>query len=247
MSVILPYQYKYISDKLGEMYAKIRDSIYKEGDATAAYNVAQQTLSQVSDAPEYSIGGIDAEPDYTTWGCAPADTTTESESSSDSEYSDWIENTTKYSAPPASIGNDLKTFWYTFANTNFNNENAKVLATAQVGNALRRLNKHVVNRMSSNVAANRTTADVGGPLSEGDSAIFTVSNITDYYNNYAFVSDADAAIVNMNASQLSLFDLGNQGGESPDGLDSSPTYFSADFVELSSRIGVTVPSGFITP
>jgi hypothetical protein len=229
MSVILPYQYKYLADKLGEIYGKIRDAVYNESDPTSAYNVARATVTQLSNPPTYSLGGIEAESDATTWGCAPAGTG-ESEDPTNSDYSEWTENTAKYTAPPLSITKDLKTFWFQFANTTFNNEQAKVLATSKVSQALRNLNSHVVSRMSADTSANRF------------SETFAVSSILDYYNNYAFVSDANAATVGMSASQLSIFDLGAVAG-----LDPSPSYFSANFVELSSRIGVTIPTQYIAP
>ncbi len=216
MSVILPYQYKYLADKLGEMYAKIRDAYYKEGDPTAVYNIAQATLKQPSDPPTYSTGGIEAESDGTNWGCAPPEGA-EDDNPDNAGYSQWIGNSAKYTAPPGSISRDLGTFWFQFVNTSFNSENAKALATTQVASALRNLNSHVVNRMS---------ADAGG-------TDFTVSNIQDYYNNYAYVDDATAASVGMSASQLSLFDLGDESD-----LDASPTYFTADFKELCERINV---------
>lgn len=221
MSVILPYQYKSLADKLGAIYAKIRDSVYDESDSTCAYRVAQSTLSEASDPPTYSAGGINAESDYTTWGCTAAGSG-ESEDPNNDNYSSWISNTTKYTAPPGSIGKDLGDFWFKFVNTTFNDEAAKRLATAQVGDALKKLNSHVVSRMSQ------------GP---GES---TISNIGQYYSQYAFVSDATATGLGMSASQLSLFDLGDEAG-----LDASPTYFSQDFAELSARIGVTINSQYV--
>jgi len=232
MSVILPYQYKAIADKLGAIYGKIRDSMFNESDSDTAYNVAQLILSETSNAPHYTTGGLHAESDVTTWGCAPAGTG-ESEVSSNANYSVWIGNSAKYTAPPNSIGTDLSIFMYSFANTTFNEESAKTVATNLVGNALRKLNAHIVKRMSSSTSANRTGLD---------GTTFTVNNISDYYTNYAYVSDADAVAVGMSASQLSIFDYGTEAG-----LDASPTYFSQNFAELSARIGTTINDQFITP
>lgn len=181
MSVILPYQYKFIADRLGEMYAKIRDSYFKEADATTCYSIAQDILTAPSNSPVYDEGGINAEPDTTTYGCLEPGTG-ESADPNNADYSVWISSASHYSAPPYSVSKDLGTFFYDFANSTFTEAKAKQVASNAIGGALKKLNSHIILRMSG------------------------ITTMAQYYSTYAYRTDE--ASYALSESQLSLFDYG---------------------------------------
>lgn len=137
MSVIYPSQYKTIADRLGEAYALVRDSIFKDGSGSSdtAYSKIKAAAEVVSDSGE----------DETIRGCG-APISGESTDSTDVNYSIFISGI-RYTAPPSSISNDLGTSWYSVLNTKLNETNAKKTAANLFSTALRKLNTHIVTRM----------------------------------------------------------------------------------------------------
>jgi len=211
-SVILPYQYKYIADRLGNIYAKIRDAIYDEADQNSAFFEAQKILTTESNSPVYSEGGIYAEGDGNQWGNG-APSGDESDDPTNENYSAWL-SSTRYVAAPGSIGKDLGRIFGDFPTQRFSSEQAKTQAASFCSASLRALNQHVVRR------------------SHG------ISNITEYYSTYSYRWDADDPL--QGESKLSLFDYGD------DGDTQNWSYFSQDFAELSSQVGVTIDSRWIS-
>lgn len=210
-SVVLPYQYKYIADRLGIIYAKIRDAIYDESDQNSAFFEAQRILTSNSNPPIYSEGGIYSEGDGSQAGNG-APISGESDDPTNEDYSEWLAST-RYVAAPGSIGKDLGRVFGDFPTQKFSYAQAKQDASGYCSAALRALNQHVVRRTHG------------------------ISSITEYYNTYSY--RADAQDPNEAESKLSLFDYGDDG-DTPNW-----SYFSQDFAELSSQIGVTIDSRWI--
>jgi len=137
MSVIYPSQYKTIADRLGEAYALVRDSIFKDGagSTNTAYSKIKAAAQVISDSGE----------DETIRGCG-APISGESTDSTNANYSVFISGV-RYTAPPSSISNDLGTTWYSMLNTKLNETNAKKTAANLFSTALRKLNNHIITRM----------------------------------------------------------------------------------------------------
>lgn len=127
MSVILPYQYKYIAEKLADAYAKVRDSLYKSS-GESVYSIAQETLVEDANVTG-SAGGVESADDTTIWGSTAT-------------------SGTNYTAPPGSIAKDIGSSWYDFANSNFTETQAKSYASGLIGPSLKKLNSHIVKRMA---------------------------------------------------------------------------------------------------
>lgn len=185
MSVILPKHYKVLAEELAKSYVEIRDAIYR-GESGDVYSIIHETLVD----SEYGIAEGSLSSDVTLDGSDP-----------DPEA-------TSVSAPPGSIGSDLGSFWFSFANSNFSEERAKSYAASLVGEALRRLNSHIVSRMNN------------------------VNSVASYYSSYAYGSGGDGDL-----DHLDLFYDGSGGWD----------YFTTDFAELSSRIGVTISEDYVEP
>ncbi len=119
-----------------------------------------------------------------------------------------------FTAPEGSIAKDLGIPLFTLVNSTISETNAKAIAGRLFGTYLRALNSHVVTRTSG------------------------ISTIGGYYQTYAFIADTSTDL--NYEDELNLFD----SDPTSIGLGASPSYFTADFVELSAQIGVKIDSQF---
>ena len=138
MSVILPRNYKEISDELGEAYAKLRDAIFLDGPSYT--DSAVENTMAISDSQ-------DSVPDNTFRGSGEPDAGEgESEDPGDPGFSVWT-NGDKFTAPEGSVAQDMGTPLFRLINTTATDSNARSVASGQFGTYLRSINSHVVNRI----------------------------------------------------------------------------------------------------
>lgn len=213
MSVIYPKTYRLIAEELASGYAKVRDAIWQDG-----VNYEDSALGDVLNISDYQTQNADDTLDGNKAPTVLADM----DPSSDG-YDAWIAST-NFVAPEGSIGQDLGSALFTFANTTIKLSNARNTAARLFSPYLRALNQHVLRRTHG------------------------ITSMNGYYQTYAYILDSDNAV--NSEDNLNLFDdpamAGRQTTETRD-MATVSTYFSADFVELSAQIGVTIDDEFQAP
>lgn len=127
--------------------------------------------------------------------------------------------------PPGSVAKDLGSKFSDFGNT-FTEAEAKIAAASFFSVSLKALNTHVLAR----------TPLPPDPSSPPQGAITTMRTINEYYQAY---DDDPRAYPDLPGYEMSLFTF-TGGGD----YFSDATYFSDNFVELSSEIGVTIKDTF---
>lgn len=136
MSVLKPRDYKLITDELGEIYKKVRNSLFQDGDLVP------------SDSGRFNIDtiiGITTAADDTTYEGSREPGTGESVDPLSPNFDDYLEGGDVV-APPNSIGNDLDGVFFRSLNQNFTSSAARSRAASQISTEFRAINGHALNR-----------------------------------------------------------------------------------------------------
>lgn len=216
MSVILPRRYKEIADELGSAYAKVRDSLFADGvDLSDSIVPNVLNVSTAQDA--------NADDNYLGSGTPDDGVRTEIDGGAPTP-----------AVPPGTESDDPN-------NANFSNwlNTSPTKITAPEGSIAQDMGTplfNLVNTTASEANAKSTSANLFATYLRAMNnhvvnRTFGVSNINGYYQTYAYISGQQ---------DMSLFD----SDPSTPGILDGPSYFSAEFCELSAQLGITIDATY---